>query len=202
MKPPISERLNELLTERELGTDELKKATGIPRRFIEALRSGNLSELPSPPYVRAYLKKIASVLNIDSVSLLADHDNQISGFANPKETRPESSKQTGSGKKMVFLLPILIILSSFVGYRFDEIVGRPAVAFSLPQLTASPELEVSGFLLSGDELKIDGETIYPKADNSFSTTISLEPGANTVIVDIKRFLGKETVVSENILYRP
>ena len=64
----LGEIIIEALKLRNLNAGKLSELTDIPMNYLIALSNDDLTGLPSAPYVRGYLVKIADVLKIDTKS--------------------------------------------------------------------------------------------------------------------------------------
>src|SRR3989344_7579651 len=61
----ITTLLQESMEAKGLDAGKLADLTDVPQRFIFSLVSGDFNNLPSEPYIRGYLFKIAGILETD-----------------------------------------------------------------------------------------------------------------------------------------
>ena len=102
----------------------------------------------------------------------------------------------------VALLVALIVLLIFLGFRLDNILGRPTLNVSVPETTQAEVITVNGEVSPGDTLTLNGEVVYPNEEGRFEKQVGLEPGLNTLEFKVKRYLGRETKVVKQVFYRP
>jgi cytoskeletal protein RodZ len=201
----IIEILNEFMEAKGMDVERLSQATDIPSRFINSLIEGKFDQLPAKPYVRGYLFKIADALDLESGFLWQAYRNTVEVTASgAKDTLPTNRfaiRPISSGRLAIIFL--LVVILSFVGFRFNEILGKPTLEVDVPELTSSKSLEVSGVIEStNDTLTLNGEIIYPDQSGNFSKDVQLEPGLNTLEFQIKRRLGRETKIVKQVFYQP
>lgn len=200
----INELLSELMNERSVTADKLADATNIPKRFIVSLINGNAENLPARPYVRGYLFKIAEALKVDPHILWQSYrisdDFRSSGGQDKLPINRFAFKKIRVSRVVATLFIIVVLV--FVGFRFNDILGRPTLNVSLPESTSEDTITVTGGVSPGDRLTLNAEVIYPDETGSFEKRIQLEPGLNTLEFRIKRYLGQEVVFIEQVFYQP
>jgi cytoskeletal protein RodZ len=205
-KKDLPELLKDLVTARGLSAEKLALSTNIPRRFINALLEGKYSDLPSKPYIRGYLIKIASILETDPEVLLQSYSNSTelptSGKKDNLPTNRFALKSFNRNRGLVAVGVIIILLLVVFVLRFNNIIGAPKITVDIPAVTSQNPLHVTGKVNPGDRLTVNGEAAYPADDGSFTKDILLERGLNSIEFDIKHFLGRETKVMKQVIYEP
>jgi len=200
----ISETLEELLNDRRVSIDKLADATDVPKRFIVSLINGESDQLPARPYVRGYLFKIAEALKVDPQilwqSYRASANLSTSGNKDMLPSNRFAFKKIRTNRLVGFLIAVVIL--SFLGVRFNDILGRPTLDVDLPESTSQETITVSGAVLPRDSLTLNDEVIYPNEEGLFEKRVQLEPGLNTLEFQIKRYLGKETTIVKQVFYQP
>ena len=196
------------LESRALTTSKLAELTGIHDRYIEALRAQNYSLLPSLPYVRGYLRRIANVLH---------EDGELWWQLYKAETEPVTSGAQDHLPRHRFLLKkvssirlgVLIIFLAAIGlgiYYFNVQNGKSKIIIDNPSantlIVHEDKLEVSGRIESADQLFINNEPHQTGSDGVFKAIISLTPGINTIEFMSKRLLGSEVSIVKKIIYEP
>lgn len=199
----IKELLRELMEAKGLDAVKLSYLTDVPQRFITSLVSGDFKSLPSEPYIRGYLFKIAGVLEADPNDLWRSYrrsaEIHTSGVSDTLPANRFSLKKV-SGKKFWIGL-IMLILLIFLGFRLNDILGKPTLEITLPETTIGDSIQVSGRVTPGDTLTLNGEVIYPNERGEFQEDIQLEPGLNILEFRVKRYLGRETKVIKQVVYQ-
>lgn len=188
---------------KRLDAAKLAYLTDVPQRFISSLISGDFDNLPSEPYIRGYLFKIAGVLDADpNVLWLSFRQSAEIRSSGQRDTLPANrfSLKKISGKKLWIGLAILVLLV-FLGFRLNSILGKPTLEIYLPETTADETIQVSGKVTPGDTLTLNNERIYPNEEGEFVKDIQLEPGLNTLEFKVKRYLGREIRVVKQAFYQ-
>ncbi|HEY4498220.1 MAG TPA: helix-turn-helix domain-containing protein [Candidatus Paceibacterota bacterium] len=200
----IVEVLGELMETKRIGIKGLAEVTDVPERYIEALVVGKFEQLPARPYVRGYLFKIAGALEADPNLLWQSYGRFVEAATPAKGDRLPTNrfalKRIRTGR--VALLVALIVLLIFLGFRLDNILGRPTLNVSVPETTQAEVITVNGEVSPGDTLTLNGEVVYPNEEGRFEKQVGLEPGLNTLEFKVKRYLGRETKVVKQVFYRP
>ena len=183
---------------------KLADLTDVPQRFIVSLVDGDFKNLPSEPYIRGYLFKVAGVLDADPNflwrSFRQSSEIHSSGSADLLPAN-RFSLQRISSKKVWIVLIVLIVLG-FLGFRVDSILGMPTLEITLPETTTSQTINVTGKVNPGDTLTLNNEVVYPDERGQFEKEVQLETGLNTLEFRAKRFLGRETRIVKQVFYQP
>ena len=69
-------------------------------------------------------------------------------------------------------------------------------------IVSEPVIKIEGRIKSGDQLTINKENIYVDEVGYFQKDFSLQTGLNIIQFQIKRFLGRETIITKQVLYLP
>jgi hypothetical protein len=215
----LGEIIVEALKLRNLSTGKLSELTEIPANYLIALSDDDLTRLPSAPYVRGYLVKIADVLKIDANALLRAYKQEISlqslKISGSSDKLPSNRyalnlliKKTVIVSGIVFILIIFYLIwqtsgpegmpSAFLGTPKIEIMNPPADG----AIINNPTIKLSGEVSAGDKLIINGEEVLPEENGRFEKDFSLQPGINTFEFKAKRFLGKEIKTIRQVIYQP
>ncbi|MDP3991695.1 MAG: helix-turn-helix domain-containing protein [Candidatus Colwellbacteria bacterium] len=183
---------------------KLSDLTDVPQRFIVSLVSGDFKNLPSEPYIRGYLFKVAGVLDADPNflwrSFRQSSEIHSSGSADLLPANRFSLQRISS--KKVWIVFIVLIVLGFLGFRVDSILGMPTLDVTLPETTTSQTINVTGKVNPGDTLTLNNEVVYPDERGQFEKEVQLETGLNTLEFRAKRFLGRETRIVKQVFYQP
>lgn len=200
-KKTLPELIQELMTARGLNVDKLAASSNIPPRFIAALVEGKYKELPSKPYIRGYLMKLAPLLEVEPEVLLKSYDSEETVTSGKEDKLPVNRfaiKPVNRG--LIAGIIILVIIVGFIIFRFNDIIGKPEIQVNIPSTTDSENLNVTGEVTPGDSVSLNGQEIYPASDGTFEQEILLNPGLNTLQFTVKRFLGRSTTLTEQVFY--
>lgn len=202
--------LTEILQDKNINLAKLSELTGISGRYLEALIEEKYEKLPASPYVRSYLFKIAEVLNADGQKLWEEYQkNSQLKKSGVNDRLPLNRYQPQPGnKKIVLLLIIIILLLGYLIFRFRSFLGQPSLtlfgqlANSANLVVSIPLIKIEGQIKTGDQLTINKEKIYVDENGYFQKNFLLQPGLNVAQFQIKKFLGRETLITKQILYLP
>lgn len=204
----FSTLLIEALKAKGLSVEELAEKTGISERFINLLFEERLKELPSLPYLRGYVFRIADELGINGSEFWDTYfkNNELLRSSGHSDRLPENrfalariNKKVVLGVVIVFGIIIYLIVRSLI--TFDL-----ARALILPDfkdehiIVNEPSFEVRGTVNPSYQLTVNDELIYPDVDGNFQITLKLQPGFNTVVFEVQGLLGKTTEVVKQLFY--
>ncbi|MDP3015199.1 MAG: helix-turn-helix domain-containing protein [bacterium] len=208
----LGEIIIEALKIRNLNTGKLSELTDIPLNYLIALSDDDLIELPSAPYIRGYLVKIADVLKIDTNLLLRAYKQEIS--LQSLKTSGSSDKLPSNRyalniltKKIVIVSGIILVLIIFcLIWQASGFLGVPKIEITNPPVDGAiinnQTIRLSGEVSAGDKLVINGEEVLPEENGRFEKDFSLQIGINTFELKVKRFLGKEIKIIRQVIYQP
>lgn len=203
----MSNTLVAALRARGLTAEKLAEMTGVSERFLESLIEDKFEALPSLPYVRGYLIKIADALGLDGEELFKEYlkDNEMVKRSGKNDRLPENRFKTPrlTGK---LLIPIILILAVILYLVLRIPVFGGANGLLLRNLegeitySESSVFAVSGRIGDSYKLTLNGERIYPDEEGNFTAQVELKEGFNTLVFGVKKFLGKEKAVTKQIFY--
>jgi len=199
---------NETLNKYGVSIIKLSETSGIPERYIEAMRVGNTEQLPPDPYVRGYLAKIAELAGGNHEELWIAYKawggQKTSGAADRMPSNRYSLKKISKGKIVSALALVLVLVYGMI--RFDTILGKPELVLRSPNETLSASAHDSilleGEINSRDKLTVNGKNIVVENDGKFNIKWPLSLGMNTIEIKSKRFLGREKISVVKVIYIP
>lgn len=188
----------------------------IPFKMLRALEEGNLSLLPADVYARGFLKQYAEALELDPIPLLREFAQERARF--PIQTRPALWAPYRSSRwkvpLWVFLtrrsLAVLIgggglvIILLYVLFNVRAFIRPPQLEVLEPSLNVEARestITVRGRTDPTAELFINGERTLVHDDGSFSETVGLGEGVNTLRVVAKSIGGRESLAIREVLRR-
>lgn len=207
----LGELIAEALELRNLNAEKLSELTDIPSHYLIALKNDDLEKLPSAPYVRGYLIKIADILRIEANPLLLAYKQEIS--LRPLKTSGSLDKLpfnrfafNYSRKKTIIVAGIILILIAVYWFwQAPGFFGTPEIEIINPLtdnfVVGNSTIKLSGKASAKDKLIINNEEILIEENGGFEKDFSLQPGINTFEFKVKRFLGKEIKVIRQVIYQ-
>lgn len=201
-------QFNEALSSRGISSAKLSELTGVPERYIEFMRIGNLDPLPPAPYVRGYLAKIASVMGTNSEELWLAYRQELpaktSGANDKLPANRFSFRKIGKGKIGLAAVGLAVLLYGL--FRFNDIIGKPILVIENPGSATlvlnTNHLVVNGRIKPGDKLTINNESEAVDSDGNFKKDIELFPGVNILEFRARHSLGREIGETKKIIYEP
>lgn len=202
--------LTEAIQDKNMSLAKLSELTGISERFLAALVEQKFEKLPSAPYVRGYLFKIAETLNLDGEKLWQEYqkNTQLKKSGVNDHLPLNRYALQPLNKKLILLGVILFFIVGYLVLRYNLFLGKPSLSLTGEILNSTNPvvynslLKIEGWVKSGDQLMINKENIYVSENGYFQKDFSLHPGLNIVQFQIKRFLGRETIITKQVLYFP
>ena len=196
------------LRARGLTAGKLSELSGVSERFLESLIEDKFEALPSLPYTRGYILKIADVLGLDGEELFNEYlkDNEAVKRSGRDDRFPANrfERPKFTGKIVVLSLVILGILL-YVFLKVSFFAGRDGLLLQNlgENITYSnePAFTVSGQVGDSYELTLNGEKIYSDENGDFTAQIELKEGFNTLVFVTKKFLGKEKTATKQVFYK-
>ena len=198
---------NSKIRERGLTLKKLSELSGITLKYLEYLSAGNFEALPSAPYFRGYLEKLGRILDFDYTEWWQNiKKEEVVKISGTEDRLPKNRFALSSPGKFIWPAIILLLVVFYFGARFSKIFGEPQVLVAYPTEAftniASQKIVVRGELKDGDKLVINGEVVVLRDDGTWEKNILLEPGLNTIEIKAKKFLGRETRIIRQVLYKP
>ena len=207
----ISQILQEHLDLKGLSSERVVQMSGIPDRYIKALIEGDAKRLPAAPYVHAYLKRLAIILDASSDDLIRIYDKEAipprSGITDalPQNRFAIEHPVKLMNKKMIIIAAIALALLIYLSWGASRLFGIPDLTVTSPagdMVSNQATMILRGIVSKGDMLTINNNEIIIQKDGGFEKEYPLDLGLNTIEFRAKRFLGKTIIVTRRILYEP
>lgn len=188
-----------------LTVEKLSLTTGVSERVIELLLAERFEELPAAPYVRGYLLKIAEALGLESSLLWETYGkyHEEIRHAGKKDTLPENRFALPKvSRKLVLGIAIGIVIAGFVISRFAWGGRTFTFTVNIPDglVVATSTYVIEGAIRPGDQLTVNGATLYPHEDGTFKEEVTLVPEFNTFEFVVRRPLEDSRTFTKQIFY--
>lgn len=195
--------------QKNLTLAEAEKATKIRLSFLKALEEGDYQKLPSPIYIKGFLKNYSEFLEIPPGKVLAlfrrEFDERKSLRILPAGlTQPLNESFLRITPSRLVFLSFLSLLLLFFGYLYREyrtFARPPLLIIEEPAenaLLESQDLEIRGRTDKESLLTLNGQIVLLSQDGYFRQEITLPPGLNTLTFVAKNKLGKERKVVRTV----
>ncbi len=210
-KKDLSEFLRELRQSKNFSLEKLSELTKIQIYHLKALEAGQFEKLPPSVYCDGIFKRISKFLDTNEREIMKAYKEELksstetalvdSAYSNfPFKTdntpvvRRESYFILTPNKLMVFAGGLLlIVLSGYIWYQFNFLIGPPNLAVKPSEDTTTTEetILVIGKTDSGIDLTINGENTYVDSNGNFEKSVKLAAGLN--IIEVKAVNGFDKV---------
>jgi cytoskeletal protein RodZ len=171
-------------------------------------------------YTRGFLRNYAEYLDLETDELVVLFQEERGGPPEPAPKRSFKPYRPVVHRSLIFrpviFVPVLVIafVGSFLGYiyyQFTTFATLPKLEIIDPStdgLAGSPELVVHGITVPDGRITVNvfpGPDVFgdirTASDGSFTTTVSLKPGTNHVVVEVLDAAGKTNRVTRTIQYQ-
>jgi cytoskeletal protein RodZ len=200
----VGERLAKARKRKKLPLSCVESLTRIKRKYLEDIEKNQFENLPNDVYIRGFLQTYAQLVNLDPVDILKQY--QLEQGKSFQEKKTDLALQNGvkSPKlilttKPIIIILVLILISGFLGLLFYQVKGfaaAPSLEISKPlQENISIQddnIEIAGKTDPGAELFINDQSVGIELDGTFSESISLRSGVNTLHLIAKNKIGSTT----------
>ncbi|MGC9611089.1 MAG: helix-turn-helix domain-containing protein [Minisyncoccia bacterium] len=198
----------EALKLKGLTIDKLSQMTGVSERSLALLLEERFDKLPPAPYVHGYLVKIAEVLNLDGQKLWQEYlknNEEIRRSGQEDVLPPNRFAIPKINKKLAVGIAAVIIVLCYLAIRLPAVFGQPEITIqgldNNPTVVQEASTTVHGIMNPADELKINGEAVYPDKDGNFQKNILLQSGFNNIVFQVKKLLGKTYTINKQVFYQ-
>jgi len=204
----LGDVLSEIIAEHNITLDKLSDLTNIPKRYLSAIMENDFKEIPAAPYIRGYITKISSALDIESEILLNAYNKSGLKTSGKEDFLPKNRFAVVKKKKgWIFALLITVIIIITIP-RINTLLGIPSLDINLPEKvenrdfleTRNQLLTIQGKINPKDSIIIHDEFVPVNNEGLFTKEVLLDAGLNTFEIKVKRFLGREITVIRKVFY--
>lgn len=201
----IGEILKRARLEKKLTFEEIETHLRIRKKFLVALEENSWDKLPSLPYIKGFLKNYSSFLGLKPDEMMAIFRRQFrqqekQGLLPEGVTEPLNQSFFRYTPKTISILIIVFFILFFFGYLFYQyrnITSPPPLDITSPkegQIFSSERIAVTGITNTDAVVLINNQKIAVNDNGNFSTTLTLSPGTNIVVIEsVSKYNRKSTV---------
>jgi transcriptional regulator with XRE-family HTH domain len=199
----------ERLKQKGFSVKKLSDLTGISPRHLQDLVRGDFAALPSAPYVRGYLGRLGQVLDFDGEAWWQRIKNERPiKNSGPTDAMPENRFLRKAPTKYLVSGIIVLIVIVFFAIQLPRILGKPALTIlspaQNPYTTSTSPFALQGSTKGADTLTVvvggGSENVPLNPDGSWQKDVLLSIGPNPITVIAKKFLGRSTENTLEIIY--
>lgn len=206
----IGDRLRNARIRQRLSLEDVSHATKIRASFLSAIEDGQYEKLPSPTYVEGFVGNYAQYLGLPKSQMIAlfrrEFDAKKSyavlpeSFARKKEFK---IKRINTGQLFFLAIGILAVIGYLVfQYRFA--FTNPALDIAAPKENAviqADVIQVSGKTNADSSVWVNDAPVQVNEDGSFSKKLSVFPGDVVIVIKAQNRIGRETIVTRNVIIK-
>lgn len=201
----IGEILKRARAEKKLTFEEIEIHLRIRKKFLVALEENSWDKLPSLPYIKGFLKNYSSFLGLKPDEMLAIFRRQFrqqerQGLLPEGVTEPLNQSFFRYTPKTISKLVIVFFILFFFGYLFYQyrnITSPPPLDITSPkegQIFSSERISVTGITNTDAVVLVNNQKIAVNDNGRFSTTLTLSPGTNIVVIEsVSKYNRKSSV---------
>lgn len=200
----LGEKLRKARLLLELSLEQAEQITKIKQKYLEALENNDFTTLPSPTYIKCFIRTYGRVLGLSVAELLSQY-RQEGEFETSKLTSDFSLKK--DLQKPIFVLTptkivsfiigvIIMIFGSYLWYQVSGFAAAPEIHLENPEssrseITAS-SIELRGWTSPESILFLNQQLLGVDTKGKFKEEIRLKEGANLLELVAENKLGKKT----------
>ncbi|MEX0622157.1 MAG: helix-turn-helix domain-containing protein [Candidatus Woykebacteria bacterium] len=202
----VGEILIEAREKKNLSLEQAEKDTRIRKSVLKHLEEGNWSSL-APTYTKGLLKNYANYLGLDERRVLAffrrEYDEKKQLHL-PKKTEKIQPKLRLSPPLLTAALisGLVLIVGLYLFSQYRSFTAAPFLEVEEPKNNtkiSSDEVNVVGKTLNDSILKVNGEQVQVSPGGSFSITVGLREGVNSLTITSANRFGKITTVKRTVV---
>lgn len=205
----IGEILRKARVEKNLTLEEVEKHLRIRRKFLVALEENSWSKLPELAYIKGFLRSYSSFLGLKGDEMVAIfrrqfQDKEKTGLLPPGLSHPLNEPILRVSPQLAVIAVIVSFIVFFFGYllfQYKAYTSPPNLTINKPQegeTVTVDKVQVAGSTDSDAVVSINNQKIAIAQNGEFSTTITLSPGINTIVVESTGKSGKKRVLTRTI----
>lgn len=209
--PRFCLRLKEARLRRGISLEKMAEVTHVNIAYLKALEECRLHELPhGAVYTRQYIRLYAEAVGLPEETLLKSFHVER-GWERAKNKAP-SQAEPSINKKSFLNIPKFVrgalvfgasgILVAFVAFQMMRFLEPPKLAVSNPPdgfVTSANVIVVDGQTEKEALVHINGTPVVKSEEGTFTESIPLERGLNTISIQATKKSGKQTTLTRTIV---
>lgn len=208
----LGDKLRKARKAKGVDIKHVEEATKIRAKHIEALETGNYSELPPDVYIEGFLKIYAEFLGLEKEKILQLYKKERELKETVEKAVRSSFKKTVPMNPKIVITPKTLFLSAimvtvlviviYIGWQIKILTAPPKLEVITPSDNASFETDVifiEGKTDEGADLFINDIQIGVGSEGKFKSRISLQDGTNVITITAKNRMGKVTKITRNVV---
>ncbi len=221
----IGERLRASRQMQERSVAEIAEKLKIAERYLDALERGRYNDMPSPVYIKNFLKRYAQELGLAWDRLEEQFTQEIGVYkseapiasVNQKEPKIRSRRESSSGgvshQRKALELPrllklgaagiVVLLVAIYFSWEIVQLLSPPDLTVLNPasdEILTTQKITVVGLTEPEAIVEINGQAVPVEPDGSFSDEVFLHEGLNAIQVSTRSKRSRARAVIRNVLY--
>lgn len=206
----VGEQLSLARQKQNLSFKKISKKINVNPEYLKALEEGKYKKLPEGLYRKKILDKYSRFLGLDSEKIKES-------FFKEKETlSPETNKTPNIKKtkahnfiivpkllKNLLIAVSILICFLYLGFYLNKAISQPELIINNPAedslKISEKEIEIKGSTHPEAKVFINDKSILKDDKGTFSETINLKRGLNTITISAKKKYSQLKVIKKQIL---
>lgn len=162
----IGERLKSVRESKGLSLEDVRKATKIHPKTIDALENGRLEEAVGAAYVKAFIKNYAAYLGIDAKGIMEEYSSKRHtaekepADESRKKEQPPKKKTSAKNRDPEFTRVVIAVIVS-IAVIFAAIIGLIRLGQYAKSAVAHMKIQKSQAYKEAEQPKKPAKTIVP-----------------------------------------
>ena len=206
----LGQQLKKQRQEKQISLEKVSQDLKINKKYLIALESESLKDLPAGIYVRNYFKSYAEYLELNIDDFLKQYNEEYKD--KPVKNKKNLFVQKVTKARYFFSIPkvfkitailfAVLICVIYIGFYLNNLISPPSLTIFNPKEDVSineNKIEIKGQTENNTNIKINGKDVLPNKDGFFSKNISLKNGLNIILIEAQKKHSKKNEVIRNIL---
>lgn len=192
---------------KNLTLEDVERATRIRKKSLINIEAGNFKKFASKTYVLGVIQSYGEFLDLDVEKLTAFFRREYERSDESHFKQRVAKEELSSNRKRVFSLIIAIVLlffGAYFAYQVKIYLTPPKVIILSPKKTSyknEQKIELVGKTEKETTVMVNGDRIFPDANNVFKTFIPLAQKENIVHIEVTGANGRKTSITKTFYKR-
>ncbi len=204
--------------------DDLAIQLKISKKYLDALERGAYNELPSPVYIKNYLRVYTKELQIPWERIQEQLDKEISVFHGPstgntdgpmrRKKKQPLGTSAGAHRRRPLIIPrlvkvgiwgiVVLLILVYFGFEVVQLLSPPDLTISYPEedlIVSEHTITVIGQTDPEAVVEINTQQVNVDREGHFEESITLHQGLNTLQITARSKRSRERMEVRHILYK-
>lgn len=204
----VGEILSQERKRKNISLEEVETSTRIRKKVLESLEKGDWKNLPSATFVKGLIKNYGKYLGLEEKELLAfyrrefDERNQPKKVIVTKSVKGSRWRLTPQLATFGVVAAAVVLIIGYLFFQYQSFTGPPMLNLTEPKDNTkvnSLEVNLVGTTWEDALLKVNGQDVSLSPGGTFSLSVGLNPGINTLTVTAANRFGKISTEKRTIV---